>query len=160
MTYIPDLTSEYGESGRVLGVGWLEQGKPYQKGKVEEAVFARLMELLRDPWQPYVAAGVHVCDLCRFMDAPPYVQYRNLRIGTGHNNNLFLPGEGVIYIAPSMIVHYIVAHDYAPPDVFCDAVMRCPPMRSMEYWKAILKNSPPEFKNYFVLPRKSNMEES
>ena len=41
-------------------------------------------------------------------------------------NNLFVPGEGLIYVAPSMIAHYIDAHAYDPPAVFWEAVMKCP----------------------------------
>jgi hypothetical protein len=50
---------------------------------------------------------------------------------------LFVPANGVIYVSPAMIVHYMNAHGYAPPEVFCRAVLACPPMRSMQYLKAI-----------------------
>ena len=51
--------------------------------------------------------------------------------------NLYVPTNQVVYVAPSMIVHYIDAHSYLPPTEFCDAVMLCPAMRSMEYRKAM-----------------------
>ena len=38
------------------------------------------------------------------------------------------------------ITHYIAAHWYRPPDVFLEAVRACPPMRSMDYMKALLAN--------------------
>jgi hypothetical protein len=44
-----------------------------------------------------------------------------------------------------MIAHYILTHHYAPPQEFCDAVLRCPPMGSPEYFEAIIKNGPPSF---------------
>jgi hypothetical protein len=44
-----------------------------------------------------------------------------------------------------MIAHYILAHNYAPPAEFCDAVLRCPPMSSPEYFEAIVKNGPASF---------------
>jgi hypothetical protein len=43
-------------------------------------------------------------------------------------------------VAPELIVHNIAAHWYKPPDVFIEAVLACPDMRSMEYKKAILNN--------------------
>jgi hypothetical protein len=58
-------------------------------------------------------------------------------------NNLFIPGDGLLYVAPSTIIHYIDSHDYLPPIEFIDAVLRCPRMRSMEYLKAIRKNAFP-----------------
>lgn len=54
--------------------------------------------------------------------------------------NLFVPGDGVIYAAPSTIIHYIDAHRYLPPAAFVAAVHACPPMRSPAYLKALLDN--------------------
>jgi len=56
--------------------------------------------------------------------------------------NLFVPGRGCVYVAPELILHYIVAHEYFPPKVFQAAVLSCPKMRSIAYFKAILKNGP------------------
>lgn len=57
-------------------------------------------------------------------------------------NNLFVPGEGVVYVAPSMIAHYIDAHAYEPPAVFWEAVMKCPEMWSDAYGQALILNGP------------------
>lgn len=59
--------------------------------------------------------------------------------------NLFIPGDGVLYVAPSLILHYMDAHGYGPPKEFQASVMSCPPMRSMDYLKAVLKNGPKGF---------------
>ena len=56
--------------------------------------------------------------------------------------NLFVPGEGLIYVAPSMVAHYIDAHAYEPPAVFWEAVMKCPEMRSEAYRKVLILNGP------------------
>ena len=50
--------------------------------------------------------------------------------------NLFVPGEGCVYVAPSLIAHYIRTHGYAPPGEFVEAVLQCPEMHSEEYLKA------------------------
>lgn len=55
---------------------------------------------------------------------------------------MFIPGDGILYVAPSLILHYLDAHGYQAPVEFQSAVMNCPPMRSMNYLKAILKNGP------------------
>jgi hypothetical protein len=57
-------------------------------------------------------------------------------------SNVFVPGEGVIYVAPSMIAHYIDAHNYEPPAVFWEAVMKCPEMGSDAYGQALILNGP------------------
>jgi hypothetical protein len=54
---------------------------------------------------------------------------------------VYLPGQGCIYVAPTGIVHYISAHWYKPPTPFLEAVLACPPMGSMTYKKAILQNA-------------------
>ncbi|AMV29564.1 hypothetical protein VT84_34535 [Gemmata sp. SH-PL17] len=59
-------------------------------------------------------------------------------------SNLWLPGDGFLFVAPSLILHYMDAHEYSPPDEFQEAVRACPPMRSMAYLKALLKNGPKE----------------
>ena len=58
------------------------------------------------------------------------------------NRNLFLPGAGFLYIAPSLVLHYIDAHQYLPPDEFIKAVLDCPPTRSQEYQKAVQACAP------------------
>lgn len=58
--------------------------------------------------------------------------------------NLFVPAADTIFVAPSLIVHYIDAHEYCPPQPFKDAVLGCPKMRSMKYLKAIRQHAPKE----------------
>lgn len=116
---------DYFTEGPLIAVGWLERGKPFSCGVVERRVFEALREMQRDPWQPFVSAGQHPCDLCAF---EPEAQ---------GSANLFIPAGATLYVCPELIVHYINAHGYAPPDPFCRAVLACPPMRSMPYLKAI-----------------------
>jgi hypothetical protein len=47
--------------------------------------------------------------------------------------NLFVPGRACVYVAPSLIAHYIQAHRYSPPKEFVEAVLRCPETHSEEY---------------------------
>lgn len=110
---------------QMTAVGWLERGKPYATGAIDKSVYLKFVELLKNPWQFAIAGGVHKCDLCQF-DA-------EARGGA----NLFVPYRGVIYASPALITHYINAHHYLPPNVFCDAILACPPMRSLEYLKAL-----------------------
>ena len=56
--------------------------------------------------------------------------------------NLYLPADGCVYVAPSMIAHYVDVHGYEPPAVFWEAVMNCPPMASETYKQALIANGP------------------
>jgi hypothetical protein len=125
----------------VFPVGWLERGQPYARGEVPEPFKARLFELLVDPWAPAVAAGYHTCDLCRFTGKVRNLTYKGVTIDVGASN-LYVPGHGRLYYAPSLIAHYVDAHEYAPPEEFQTAVLNCPKMRSMDYLKALSRIAP------------------
>jgi hypothetical protein len=121
------------------GVGWLDADHDYVRGPVSEAFFAALVELLVDPWQPAACAGRMPCPFCRFTDGPGALYFRGSTVRMGANN-LFVPHAATrgAYVAPSLIAHYVDAHEYAPPVAFQEAVLQCPPMRSMAYKKALL----------------------
>ncbi|MGV3549715.1 DUF7919 family protein [Rhizobium sp.] len=111
----------------LFGVGWLSRDVKYPTGEVAPDFYAKLTELCRNPWQPFVAAGFHHCDLCQFD-------------GARFKDELYVPGQGHIFVAPLGITHYIAAHWYLPPPLFVQAVLDCPPMRSMDYKKKLLAN--------------------
>lgn len=133
MTYFPDLSPcEYfgaAHRNRLVAVGWLAKGHEFTKANVDAQFAAKLVEIAKDPWEPVHFAGPHFCEFCRIS-----------RIGGVAN--LFIPAEGFLYVAPSLVVHYIGAHEYAPPTGFQGAVVACPPMRSLDYLEAIRKNGP------------------
>ncbi len=110
----------------LLAIGWLERSRDYAIGPTPRAVFERLREFVRDPWQPFVVAGFHACELC---------QFEGEKCGAA---NLFVPYKDRIYVAPELITHYMNAHHYQPPSEFCDAVLACPDMRSMEYKRLLI----------------------
>lgn len=124
---LSDLT-EFGVNASIClkAVGWLERGKDFPTGNADKQVYDRLVELLEDPYQPVVAMGLHECDLC---------QFPGQHMGTA---NLFVPGNDTIYVCPELILHYVDAHWYSPPEEFCRAVLACPPTRSMDYKRLFL----------------------
>lgn len=130
MAWFADLSpcTYFGEeyASYLQSVGWLERGKPFATGEVAVEVFTRLVEYIKDPWQPLQLMGFHRCDLCLYDG------------GVASHKNVFIPADGIIFVCPEGIVHYMIAHWYQPPDVFCQAVLACPPMRSMDYLKALL----------------------
>ena len=120
-TYLP-LPSE-----NLVAVGWLELSSDFKRGHISPEFLERLKSLCKEPWQPVVAAGSHACSLCQY-DAPRF------------SDNVFVPYQGKIYVAPVAIVHYISTHWYVPPAVFISAVNACPTMNSMAYKKVLLAN--------------------
>lgn len=111
----------------LVAVGWLGREQEFQVGSVDSDLYLRLGQLLSNPFQPVVSCGSHECELCQF-DGPQ------------GSTNLFIPGDGCLYVVPELIGHYVNAHRYRPPDEFCAAVLACPEMNSMEYKQLFLKN--------------------
>lgn len=116
----------------LLAVGWLEEGKPFRKGEIKVEECLALAALLRDPWQPVAFAGRHKCGFCRLSGGPTEMQIGEFSVALG-GANLFIPDGRNVIVAPSLVLHYIDAHGYAPDAQFWLAVNSCPPMRSIEY---------------------------
>ena len=130
-TYIDlDPLPYFGEepADTLRAIGWLGRERPFNKGPISEDVYRRLKVLLISPFQPFVVAGFHECELCQFEQE------------AAGSANLFVPFEGRLFVCPELILHYINAHGYQPPQDFCDAVMACPETRTMEYRRLFLDN--------------------
>jgi hypothetical protein len=143
--YGPPITS------KLLAVGWLEQGHNYSQAVVDGVVVDKLTQLLGSAWQPGGGyKGFHTCDFCPGAGRPSvFVRYpKVIQLGA---TNVFIPGEGVIYVAPSLILHYIDDHNYAPPAAFCDAVLACPPMGSDDYFNALQRQFEPVERAYWTV---------
>jgi hypothetical protein len=137
MAYYPDL-SPCDYFGRwediLLAVGWNEHGYPFTTGSVSPDFFAKLFQMLTSPWEPVAVAGHQRCPFCRFTGGPTELYFKGGTISVGRSN-LFVPCKGGVYVAPSMVAHYIDAHEYCPPSSFQEAVLVCPEMKSFSYLK-------------------------
>src|SRR6266446_4910052 len=99
--------------------------------------------------EPIYFMGSHECEFCPeepLEDLEAY--YRRHRIERDGlvvhfgANNLYVPADGCVYVAPSMIAHYVDVHRYEPPVAFWEAVMNCPKMGSETYRQALIANGP------------------
>jgi hypothetical protein len=129
LTAIPDLslcTALPIRGDKLVAIGWLGKSLPFAQGITPRDVFTRLQEFVQQPWQPFVLMGLHECELCQFA-------------GERGTTNLFIPYQEKLYVCPELITHYINAHHYQPPAIFCEAVLACPPLDSMLYKKRLLE---------------------
>jgi hypothetical protein len=126
MTYFADLGTEtmIVAGPRIRAVGWLEPDHEFSVGDTEVEFQRRLGEMSKN-WSDSssvcgwpVFAGPHRCGFCAKVQ------------GFGE---FAVPGKEVTYVAPSLIAHYVEAHQYAPPWDFIEAVMACPAFSSPEY---------------------------
>ena len=141
MTYYADLSpcDYFGMDVRLVAVGWLDPAHPHAQGEVDETVVAKLVALAANPWEPASCAGHHACPFFRFSGGPATFEHDGVSVVMGASN-VFVPAQDRVYVTPSLVLHYIDAHGYAPPQEFVDAVLACPQMRSMDYLKAIAKH--------------------
>ena len=117
MAYYKDFTPcTYFEESRwlcrLMAIGWIERGKPFPKGRTDNAVIERI-HMLRDEFRAafpsIVFRGLHTCSLCAACNAG------GATLDQSHIN-LFIPHCGFLFVAPARIDHYIQAHDYLPPE--------------------------------------------
>jgi hypothetical protein len=135
--YADNTPCDYFGPYPLMAIGWLEPGQPYDKGALDVAFVRALVALATDPFQPIVFRGGHRCGFCRLSGGSGF-RYENQSVPIGWAN-LFVPDGERLFVAPSMILHYMDAHEYAPAANFQRAVLACPPMRSSEYKRAFLK---------------------
>jgi hypothetical protein len=121
----------------LTAVGWLEAPHPYERGSVSPDFSGRLFALLQSVWDPIRFRGGHTCDLCHL----EFYEQKNdagqvVDIGA---TNLFVPkrGDAGLFVAPSLILHYVSNHSYRPPSEFQDAVMACPGTNSSAYFRRV-----------------------
>jgi len=126
-------------------VGWLEDGREFRRGRADGRFVHKLVLLFGETNPLEKSTDPHYCSLCAFSRGPSefhLFQSPGMPSVPMGNRNLFVPGGGFLYIAPSLVLHYIDAHQYLPPDEFIKAVLECPPTRSQEYQKAVQANAP------------------
>jgi hypothetical protein len=136
MTYVPDGESfpdscPYGTSpgGSAIAVGWLDDAHEVPAGPVPDRVLAALIEL--GVHEVNVTRGVHACVFCPRPTQPrepqSWTYARSVSVGDyllGHGEIHVRGIDAQLFAAPTLIVHYVDAHRYQPPDAFIDAVLR------------------------------------
>ncbi len=140
MTFMEDQSAVepgLGVAGPLYSIGWLAPLHPFPKGRCENEFMQGLFSLCVDPWQPRgVNAGYHRCEWCILSGGPGSIVMGNESAVLGANI-VYVPGRDRVFVAPSLILHYCDSHEYLPPVDFRRAVTACPPMKSLDYFKAL-----------------------
>jgi hypothetical protein len=114
-------------------VGWLEHPQTLSLGTAPSELVAKLKAMVkqsREAYSQYCFRGLKHCSLCAAtgLASPGPIWSQE---------NIFVPGIGVVYVAPGGVPHYVEVHDYLPPSEFIDAVLRCPDCLTNEYRLAL-----------------------
>lgn len=109
------------EARPTKAIGWLGRSVSFAKGQTPDALVGRLRQAARTPnnltrgWQP--------CPFCGFgRDGPPYEQDQMGTVYLG-NGEIHVDAGDVVYVAPTLIIHYVDRHRYLSPADFIDAVL-------------------------------------
>jgi hypothetical protein len=125
MTYFADLTpySYMGASPEphVLNVGWLDPNHDFPKGHVDADILAELLDLVRSS-PARQTRGYHVCPFCTQKTLGISINGTALSRRLGSAEIRVLGAGGRVYACPDLIYHYIVAHDYLPPEELLKAL--------------------------------------
>ncbi|MDX3592781.1 hypothetical protein PV749_16820 [Streptomyces sp. ID03-2B] len=124
MSHYPDLSPySYDESPRaMLNVGWLHPQHGYATGVVDERVVQALV-ILSSAYENQMR-GFHRCEFCD-TDRVSVSGGPNgdTRVWLGSAEIRVTGEDGTIYAAPNLVIHYITAHRYRPPEGFCRAAV-------------------------------------
>ncbi|MCX4804690.1 DUF7919 family protein [Streptomyces goshikiensis] len=99
----------------LTNVGWLDRGKPYEKGTAPPGL-AEALKCLSRTHRAQQTRGFHPCPFCTSR-----VFGRRASHPQG-SAEIWLMGGGVAYAAPELITHYVETHGYSPPTAFTTAV--------------------------------------
>jgi hypothetical protein len=125
--YFPDFSPyQYGNvepSADVLNVGWLSATHAFATGPADVQLIDALRKLIASPVELY--RGQHYCEFCpepfwdankgRLVDAGPEAR--------GSGEIRVVSASGVTYAAPLLVLHYVMAHSYRPPEEFIEAAV-------------------------------------
>lgn len=150
MTYYPDLSlfpvSDQNVSSKIFAVGWLNNQYEYPRGSVSETFLERLWTFCRYP--AFVTRGFHHCEIClpvernvKFLENRHILkaQREGVVVDLGCAEIDVFAENGIIYHAPNLVYHYVLDHEYHPPEPFVQAVLTCP-LPTTEEYKRILEN--------------------
>jgi hypothetical protein len=119
-----------------LGVGWLTRQRPFATGPVPADFVAHLLRFCEAGKVVYAWPRPQPCPFCGAL-APSEIDGLPYTPGLGE---IRVIGEEEIFAAPSLIYHYVVAHQYKPPAEFIAAVRHGPQPGTAEYealWRSL-----------------------
>jgi len=111
-------------SASVLNVGWLGEGHDFPVAAPHPGLVSALRTLVANPVNLY--RGAHQCEFCP--STPP--EKRNGMLWSTAPEEILGNGEihvsgqdGIKYVAPVLIRHYVEVHQYSPPAAFVQACL-------------------------------------
>jgi hypothetical protein len=109
----------------LLNVGWIDMDAPFPMGSVPAQAIAKVESAI--PSRFNAMRGIHGCPFCadRERDIYANIDGKSTLLGM---SEIWIPSQlsETVYIAPSLLLHYIEAHQYLPPREVVDALLALP----------------------------------
>jgi hypothetical protein len=110
----------------VKNVGWLDVEKSFNKGEVDPNFLAKLSAIILGSENIDVHVNrVRSADSCALSDC----DVKEIKCGSRSEylgaSEIWIPSviDGEFFAAPSLVYHYVAAHNYLPPQEFIISVM-------------------------------------
>ena len=104
---------------QLIAVGWIE--KPgFPTGAVPDECIEALIAAYPSKIIEDGTRGIQTCTFCGSLS--PEVAWKGKTITLSGHGQYFVRKDSAVYMAPALLLHYIIDHHYCPPQVFIDAV--------------------------------------
>jgi len=124
MAYFKDMTPyaypPFASQGseNLLNIGWLEAGIPYPTGEIDADLLRRILDLCKMPVNR--TRGWHRCPFCG--KCPVVISFGDGNLKLGDAEIRVQGTRGRSFACPTLVYHYIEAHNYRPPQEFVEAL--------------------------------------
>ena len=104
----------------LYAVGWIEE-PGFPTGSVPDEFVDALIAAYPSKIIPDGTRGWHTCTFCEV--ELPKVDWNGETVDVSGHGHYLVKHENAVYMAPALIPHYILDHNYLPPQEFIDAVI-------------------------------------
>ena len=101
-------------------VGWLSKDKDFQKGIVDPELLEKLKVKNQERENSCGIRSYDYCDLC--ISPNSLEEFKEVFIRGKSKGEVIININGKKYRSPGLIVHYIEAHGYLPPEEYLEAL--------------------------------------
>lgn len=105
---------------QLYAIGWIEEAG-FTTAEVPDEFVEALIAAYPSKIIPDGTRGWHTCTLCSV--EMPKVEWKGKEIDVTGYGHYLVRYEEAVYMAPALLLHYVLDHNYCPPQVFIDAVI-------------------------------------
>lgn len=113
-----------------LAVGWLRRRQAFDTGPVPDDFPAALLEFCLDRHTVCARPATFACPFCSQRVEPMELDGGTVHFGVAE---IRVIGQDDIFASPTLVHHYVTAHQYRPPNAFIRAVLQGPAPGSPEH---------------------------